>query len=855
MNRLKEIIQNKEYTLETILLCSPFESDSDRNLLGYFDEDLFFKGDFYAEPCIQKQIELIDKELVENNSNSKEETLQAKKSELKSQLLTIKEFESIIKKCKFSDDISYIRSFPGSGKTTYLHKLIYDNKETHNSVVIDFKSFNPELLISNSDYKETIFKTDAVDTKDTLVKLIFLLTDALNNLIIKNRFTGSNRDYKYHNYLYNLSNNFYMLFNEHEEISDLINGITPLIDKIKLFLENDNYREFIDNVVAYLTNNFKMENSKNIFFLLRLLTVLKICTLDKNNIINRNYKFIFAFDNLEYFIDQDAIYDEDILEIERILQEFLKNIERYLQNGISASNPKRNVFDGHFKFIMVIRDSTNFLRGPRHNDDKKISVLDITDAFNLNEIHAKRYNAFEKANILSETDKEIYTIIQRIMSDITPYRNSSGVSIEEMFNHNKRRITLYLYQILQDFDKRKRYMTLLNEINDNESNKEKKDIWKNASRTYIIRLLLDNIQSTKYFSDLLAIGKSGDDLGKGYARRILTYLHLKSLDDKNMYIGFYDLLHNVFDKPSHGKKSNCIKDRLFDIIATILKKLNEPEKESTKWCQLVLIRFEHRTMTKETLIIELKNAYSKRTDDINKFGIKITEAGSYYLSLLPKFEYFACRYYPNSKPLYLIENIKPNNINNITEQSFPCYKYIEKVKKQTIGYTNSNGKFVTGCIQEIFNSDINFFTSSRCRNFDDMYKRSYLYKNKGNTYGISQIKDIIVKHIGHLDGFRGFILLFNEDKLSNCDYVEREHKKILSRYILKVIEEYVEKLEGYSIQKDSSGIYYIDHYNLRNNERAVEVLLRKIKMNLVREKNKLEEGDLSFDSLFDENDE
>lgn len=271
---------------------------------------------------------------------------------------------------------------------------------------------------------------------------------------------------------------------------------------------------------------------------------------------------------------------------------------------------------------------------------------------------------------------------------------------------------------------------------------------------------------------------------------------------------------------------------------------------------MVLIRFKHRKISKDALIQELKNAYNTRNDNTSSFGIKITEAGSYYLTLLPKFEYFSCRYYSNSRPLYLIDNIKPINNGNVSEKSFLCYKYIEKVKKQTIGYTNSTGVFVNGCIQEIYNSDVSFFTNKRfgC-NFDDMYKGNYLYKHKNSTYGMSQIKSIIVNHIGHLDGFRGFILFFNEDKSTSSEYVVRDHKKILAGYILNVIEEYVEKLKEYADECDSSGVYYIDHYTRKNDERMVEILIRQLSINLLKERHKLDKGDLSFSSLFDKIDE
>lgn len=238
MEKLRKVIEEKEYTLETLLLCTPFESDSDRNLMGNFDANLFFEGGFYTTPCLEEQIKLIEKEIIENSGKSKEiETLKAKKKELKTQLDSMCEFESIIKKCKFSEDMSYIRSFPGSGKTTYLHKLVYDNRKTHKSVVIDFKSFIPELMISNSDYKETIYKTDKVDTKDTLIKFTFLLADVLNDLIIKSNFIGDDGDdSKYFKYLSNLCSNYEMLFSEKDEISDLIKNSAPFIKQVKIFL-------------------------------------------------------------------------------------------------------------------------------------------------------------------------------------------------------------------------------------------------------------------------------------------------------------------------------------------------------------------------------------------------------------------------------------------------------------------------------------------------------------------------------------------------------------------------------------------------------------------------------------------
>lgn len=853
MNQLAEIIKKQEYTLETLMLCTPFESDSDRNLLGHFKEDDFFDNDFYAYPNMPEQINNIENEIKEKetdkNSSEEIESLKAQKKRLESKIENMKSFESIIRTCKFSEDIAYIRSYPGSGKTTYLHKLLHDYKESHSSVVVDFKSFKPEMMISGEDCKEAIFRTEDVDTKNTLVKLIFLLTDALNSLITKVDFEGEARNEKFAIYMQNMYENYKKVFTQNEEKTDLIKFISPFFEIIKQFLSDKDYQCYITNVINYLSTNFKKEHRKNIIFILRLITVVKLCTIKTDDLVNRNYKIILAFDNLEYFIDKDAIYDEDILEIEKILQDFLLSIERFLQLGVQKDRSIQDIFAGHFKIIMLIRDSTNYLRGPRHNDDKTIAILDISDFYSLKEIHLKRYQALNKLGVLDDKEREIYEMIQDIMSDITPYRNSSGISIEEMFNHNKRRITLYLYQILKNEDNRRGYKLLANEAKDDEIGKVKKDILKNASRTYILRLLLDNIQSTSYFSELLAIGENSDDLGKGYARHILTYLHLMNLNNNNnKYVGFYSLLHNVFDKPFGHIK---IKDDLWDIIATILKKLNEPEKDSTKWCQLVLIRFEHRQMTKELLIAELKRAYNTKSDDVSNFGIRITEAGSYYLTLMSKFEYFSCRYCPGTAPLHFYENIKPTTASNVSEQSFRCFNCIEKVKKQAIGYfTPTSNERINGCVQEIYNYDKNFFATKRGCNYTEMYKCNYLYKREVNTRSTSQVSNIIINHIGYLDSFRGFILLFNEDSTSD-KYLEKKHKLVLAKYILSVIQEYIDVLTYYSDIKDPSGIYYIDNFNLYNSERSVEISIRQLKTNLARAQQKNDEKDITFFSLFE----
>ena len=55
----------------------------------------------------------------------------------------------------------------------------------------------------------------------------------------------------------------------------------------------------------------------------------------------------------------------------------------------------------------------------------------------------------------------------------------------------------------------------------------------------------------------------------------------------------------------------------------------------------------------------------------------ITNSGVAYLKLMPHFEYFACRYVPDSMPLYSRDNLVASNTN---KNNFGCMEIIRRVK-------------------------------------------------------------------------------------------------------------------------------------------------------------------------------
>lgn len=797
---LKKKIQEKNYSLDTLMLATPYETRSDRDLCGLLDEQVFNNKLYVNAP--------------KNNT---------------------KEFEEDIIKGRYIDTPYYIRASSGSGKTTYLRHFLYTNSNKLSSILFDFFTATTEPMLLNDSIKIVTCNDIRIsfEYKDTKYKFISVLIKQLDALINKSIFkgiSGTEQNEIYFNYLRNVAEKFNLRFCDDGECTNLLEPAKAIFDvilKIRINSENpqEEYlkfkKDFLNKFVEIYIN--LQENIKELtLFLVRFIILFLLCKLDDNTFNGRDYRYILAFDNIEHFIDDDVVYDDDILFIESVLDDLLHDSESVFSSACSVkTKEKGNVFQDHFRVLLSIRDTTNFLKKQIHSSDFPLSHVDVTKWFDVSLIHKRKYNFF--GPFLSAENSEIYDAMQLVLSDVTKYKNSSGRSIEEMYNHNKRRITLYLGNIFKNKLYRTEY-TGLRKRADDVSDKIHRDIYKSASRSFINRLMLDNIKKTGYFDDIFTMPSKGSNLGKGYARRILNYLSIKRVEGHNDYIGFNDLVRNVFKFPLCD---DLINENIFSDIAQIIVKMNDHNIKSTNWCQLVLLKFAQRTLSKEALEDELKQEYLNNNNEPN-FGIKITEAGTYFLDLLPKFEYYSCRYCINSRPLFAESNF----IDSYGRTNSRYMEIIDVVKDKAFS-----------CLNELKENDNRFFLSGNDLNFAAMYNGNYLFRNSHDRYGSHHIKNVFIDHIGYLDRFRGYISLYESDKLD---------KKAISLYILNVIKEYIDFFRPLLEIKDNNGIFYIDNF-YRDAPKNIQWYIESISNNHERELNKVTNNNLSYDSIFPEN--
>ena len=110
--------------------------------------------------------------------------------------------------------------------------------------------------------------------------------------------------------------------------------------------------------------------------------------------------------------------------------------------------------------------------------------------------------------------------------------------------------------------------------------------------------------------------------------------------------------------------------------------MNETRNNKTHWAPLIMIKFDTEEIyTKQNLIAEMLWQWKAPDSDsknqrVNKYGVRITEAGSFFAKILPDFEYFACRYVPQYPALLVRENLKATS----GGASYQCLDIIKIVR-------------------------------------------------------------------------------------------------------------------------------------------------------------------------------
>jgi hypothetical protein len=790
----KEAMNYRNISLDDIFLCNPYDTRDSRNLKnsypGFLTEELFIEN-FYTPP----------REQDDDENNQEDETYYR----IENGSSAITQEKNTLEEYLFNEDTEpmFVRGYSGSGKTTFIQVQLFMLKKKNPNI------YPVVLNIQETKHTVYVFKQAWENEKyqKTIYKLYSLLLDYID--IEFNKRDNENEE-NYKDRLKNIYTNYIERFAELQDskIEDIFSIIDTFLKGELTYYDrlNDSFCKRIYTAITKLASFDDKDVLFSITNLFKLMNILLFCSSSKEA------KYFIVFDNIEYYIGNDMVYDHDIREIVKDIREALKIADFYFsKNHLKYSN--------YFKTILVIRDTTNNMIRftDEHHADFLPKSIDISAFYDIDEIVKKKLDYFQNEKIKKEAidindniivpNKEIIELHKYILKD-----KQLKFFISHLYNNNKRRMTTYQIKALEnDKAKADKYKKLMKEV---ESIKHNNTIfaYKNGARCIIRRILLDLIQSDKvknneqgYFTRIQTVNSEG---ALGIARRLLIYLYNKAPKDSNneKYTGFYTLIKDVFESPHDCK----IPDNTIENVAKILEVLSDGDLERTYWCQLVVIKFEKPYANAKNIEAEINRQYYAGKDD-DGYGIKITDAGRTFVSFSPTFEYFACRYYSKTPALFLITD-----------------------KTQVIHLLDNVYNETKKCVNHILENDRNYVSCDGYYKYDAQFScdgaekyllfRIYNQKKSKLMEERLHIVQIINSHIGYLGNFRLFLI--------NKGVNDRE----LMDKVLTTIHNYIKLFKTIkkinSTDEQGNTYYYIgkkDRYNkvIRTYEKQIREALNE----------------------------
>jgi hypothetical protein len=594
-----------------------------------------------------------------------------------------------------TDPLLLIRGSSGAGKTIYLNKLMQEWKENNSDRTGDYRimEVNLEESISETIKGNVTFpekgKSLTTVNGNSSAQCYFLvqLLDKTFDKIWEIRETMDTEKAAY------LQENFKKLYGIHfpDEVKnslDILSQTKCEDDEAKRVLAGRFFKNLIEHCVDY--DNIK----KSITNTLKLFTRFLLCDSGMEN----HKQILFTFDSIEHYIDiKTRIYDSDISVIVDSVHQFMEDEKNYYKKV-------NMVFAACFKFIMVVRDTTDKMFSIDVHDHFSNHVdnsIDITHWYSTNKIFKKKmeYIKFLK-------NDPIIGILTLIIEDSSKFNTSIMELVTTMYNYNKRRISGiltrvagFLLDLKENPDKNQKVI----EFDDYISYwKQDSIIYKYMLRRSILRIILNLIKTTNYFDFISAKkdinGKIQDK--QTYTRRILTWLSRKG-NEKKEYISFQELINGVLQSPVVGEKT-VTRERVND-LAEILLALDEfrfdaidggrqtgsNEIRPNKWCQLAIIKFNDSNFNSKALSQKMWEEYQAELSESDQYGVKITDAGRFFIYIQCDFEYFACRYAKSNTPLLLLRDfgVIEETIRSVYNRAKECIDYV--IWKEHL-FTNGN---------------------------------------------------------------------------------------------------------------------------------------------------------------------
>lgn len=713
-------------------------------------------------------------------------------------------FESNIK--KLNDALFIIKGVAGSGKTTYLNRLKYEFSNE-----IDFHIYNFEDVRQSNAFLAAYFDFGKLYEKN-VYKFISILLREISLLLGKRNLEGRQHQKLISDIVDIYEKNFRVGEDDLLESNLLepnmdITEQQELFDILKAYSVNKlNYNAFSQQLKNKFINRFydiKIDIIENLAYVVGFLIRLFFCFSQKNS-----KKHLFVVDNIENFVKYDPKHPIQECELEKIMLGCFNAILKMREILIPIQKTRN--YTTFYGLLVVTRDTTasTVLQELEHNNDyKKENEIDISKWYCTDDIYKSKKSFCNKKGI--HFDDNCYSIAyQQILCDFSAYRWGLNGIISKMYKHSHRRNVECVPDAISVLPKSEivHFNTMWAMAQGKESNKSS---LKNLCRKYILRVLIDHVQRKQYFNRLMvdswllennktrnlenAIAqgslKTQNSERTSYARKISTILHRYYMSHgSEKYMSFPRLIQEVLKRPYLPQQPT--EEQICD-LGKILFLMNETRNQITNWTSLVCIKFDNSEVYNESNLCNIMKKqweeYMQRSidiDDVEKFGIKITEAGSLFAKILADFEYFACRFLSDEPPLFSKENIKPFYIDG--HKSYRAVEIVKIVRKRAFN-----------CIDEIIKRDYDFFSDlgsskGKTPNFRRMYDNEYswVYKDSLRSKAYIHPYRILNQHMGYISNYIDYI----ERYIDKSEFENAEDKNYMLTLLRDENSKYVKRL-------------------------------------------------------------
>ncbi|MCL2284340.1 MAG: hypothetical protein FWC26_13570 [Fibromonadales bacterium] len=707
-----------------------------------------------------------------------------------------------------SESVFVMQGVAGSGKSTYLHKikrLLSDS--------IEFHIHNFEETRQSISFMSSFIDLGSQRYKSNIYKFISTLLKETSNLLSKGEKTSD--DYK--NYIKEIINVYYKYLHVTEK--NFTNAAirepnADTEDQQKLFdilhryvnMEN-NYDKLSEQLISKIKEKILSENSNRIDalsyvagFLIRLYFCLSVM---------RKKKHLCVIDNIEDFVIYDENNPVQVCELECILSGCIDATK--IARGTLIAIQKEASYRTFYGFLIVTRDTTAstilFQREDHLNDFKRENEIDVSDWFCTDDIYKKKKLFCIKKGV-HPTHHSYEKAYENILGDISAYRWGLNGIVSKMYKCSHRRNAECITGALSAIPLRE--IEYFNDMWEKTQNVGSDSIinLKALCRKYILRILIDHVQQTNYFDKLMVenvpLAPSERSLehykqiinskpqrleGSSYARKISTILHRFAVTNGvDNYVSFPRLIDSMFKRPY---LPNTPTDAQIEKMGKILFLMNETRHQKTNWTSLICLKFSSEVPYNEgnlyAILLKQWEAYKNQTleiDDTFEYGVKITDAGSFFAKLLPDFEYFTCRFLTYEPPLFSKENIKSFLIDD--EKIFRAIAIMRIIRKKAFD-----------CVDDVIDKDYSFFASNGQKikepiDFSSMFEGDYswAYKDSKNDFPLTHPYRVLTQHSGYIANYIDYVSRFIPEK----EFEKTQDKKQLLELAIEEQKLYKDKL-------------------------------------------------------------